>query len=325
MEVLVSQNESPDHALRRRGWAGAAAVVLGLWGAVAPGPAAAQDAMCVPATATAAIAASIPVLDWSENIGFDAQGDLWISRVLRNEVQRYDRAGNLTATVTVPTPGAIRLGPDNFLYVNSADIPNILLPTHRGAVIRFDPAAAVPTPEIFVAGLGVPNGAAFDTDGYLYVGDLLLGVVRVHPDGAIDTAWTARSPKNFDILGGVNGYGINGVAVVGDSVYAAVTVSATGRILRIPIDAAHPSVAIDLAPGVLSVPTLPDDLTSGADGMLYVVTATGQLVRVDPRTHSSCTVLSTEPMTAVAFIPGSDRELLVTTESGTVLRVRLNH
>ncbi|MEV6279962.1 hypothetical protein [Nocardia sp. NPDC051832] len=320
----MSQDESPDRPVRRR-WTAGVAVALGLWGATVPGPAGAQDLSCAPAIATTAIAASIPALDWSENIGFDAQGGLWISRTLRNEVQGYDRAGNLTTTVAVPAPGAIRLGRDNLLYVNSVDVPNLLPPGRGGAVLRFDPAVAAPTPEIFVSGLGVPNGAAFDSAGYLYVGDLLMGVVRVRPDGTVDSAWTARSPKNFDILGGVNGYGINGVAVVGDSVFAAVTVSATGRILRVPIDASHPPVAIDLAPGMLSGPMLPDDLVAGSDGMLYVVTATGQLVRVDPGTGSSCTVLSTMPMTAVAFTPESDQDLLATTEHGSVLRVRLTN
>ena len=141
------------------------------------------------------------------------------------------------------------------------------------------------------------------------------GVVRVRPDGSIDKDWTARA-KNV---------GVDGVAVVGRDVYVSILPSPTGRVLRIPIDnPSDQSVLADLTPAAVPVPAGPDDMAVGPDGSVYVATATGRLVRVDATSHQVCTVLTDEPMTSAAFVPGSDHDLMVGTESGNVLRVHLN-
>ncbi|MGF6886403.1 virginiamycin B lyase [Nocardia sp. GAS34] len=298
----------PRRRIRRRRIALSCATFLTLAAAGVAGPAIArsQPVSCPRATATTVVAAGIPYVDWAENLGYDAQGNLWVSRLYRNEVQRYDRAGRITATVTVPSPGAIRLGPDRLLYVVYGDNSTNLLPgVHDSGVVRFDPTAVAPRPETFVRGLTMANGAAFDAAGNLYVADTGSGVVRVRRDATIDTAWTAQTKV----------FGVNGLAVDGDSVYTTVYLTGQGRILRIPIAApsrSYPVAGLGLA----------DDLAVGPGGFLYVATTSGHLVRVDPGGHGTCTLLTAGPMAAVAT--DSRGDLMVATGRGDVLRVQLD-
>ncbi|MGK8509992.1 SMP-30/gluconolactonase/LRE family protein [Nocardia asiatica] len=297
---------------RRPGAFFLSAAALALTGVLAPGSGAAPPvAACDTATAVTAVAAA-PVLDWAENLGFDAQGNLWVSRLYRNEVQRYDAAGTLTATVAVEFPGAVRLGPDGLLYVVYGDAPvSVVRP---GGVLRFDPAAAVPKPEVFVSGLTMPNGATFDPSGNLYVATVS-GVVKVAPDGAVDAAWGAP----------LAGLAANGAAVHDGVLYVTANGGPLGRIVRIPLTAPvdHGTVT-DLSSGLPGLPDFADDLLADPTGILYVTTLTGQLIRVDPATAAVCAVLQTQPLTAVAAVPARPDQLIATTESGALLRVGLS-
>ncbi|WP_433711412.1 SMP-30/gluconolactonase/LRE family protein [Nocardia sp. CA-084685] len=267
-------------------------------------------AACASARATTAVPAGLPVLDWSENVGYDAQGNLWVSRLYRNEVQRYDSAGRLTATVPVEFPGAVRLGPDELLYVVFGDSPTSAV--RPGGVVRFDPND--PRPTVFASGFTMPNGAAFDAQGNLYVA-ASLGVIRIRPDGVVDADWTARA----------NYTGANGIVVRDNSIYLSMNGNPLGRIVRFPIDdPGRVAVVADLtvSPGV---PDFADDFIIDDAGVLCVTTLTGQLVRVDPGTNSACAVLTDQPMTSVVAVPGRSDELLAGTESGAILRIRLPH
>ncbi len=250
------------------------------------------------------------MLDWSENVGYDPGGNLWVSRLYRNEVQRYDSAGRLTASVPVESPGAIRLGPDGMLYVVSGNSPKTML--WPGGVVRFDPDD--PEPAVFASGFTWPNGAAFDAQGDLYVASTL-GVIRIRPDGTVDADWTARAKFT----------GANGIVVRDNSIYLSMNGNPLGRIVRFPIDDPG-SVAViadvTVAPGI---PDFVDDFVIDDAGVLYVTTLTGQLVRVDPGAHTACAVLTGEPMTSVVAVPGRSDELVAGTESGTILRIRLPH
>ncbi|MEC3956193.1 hypothetical protein VMT65_24360 [Nocardia sp. CDC153] len=282
--------------------------LVALAAAVATAPAQAQPPSCPAVTVSTIATAVIPFVDWAENLGFDAQGNLWVARLYRNEVQRYDSAGRVTATVAVPSPGAIRPGPDRLLYVVYGDNSMNFLPgAHDSGVVRFDPTADAPVPETFVRGLRMANGAGFDDTGNLYVADTGTGVVRVRPDGTVDTEWTAQTGQ----------FGVNGLAVQGDSVYTTVYLTPQGRLLRIPIDQpARSSTVIDTL--------LADDLTSGPGGFLYTATTLGTLVRVDPVTQATCTLMNRDALAAVAAVPDSDRDLVVATGRGDILRVHLD-
>lgn len=299
--------------LRRRGVFLLSAAALALTGVLTPIAGAAPPiAACDPAGAVTAVAARVPVLDWAENLGYDAQGNLWVSRLYRNEVQRYDAAGTLTATVPVEFPGAVRLGPDGLLYVVYGDAPvSVVRP---GGVVRFDPAAAVPRPEVFVSGLTMPNGAAFDPSGNLYVASIS-GVVKVRPDASVDTAWGAPSA----------GLAANGAVVHDGVLYLTANGGPLGRVVRVPLDApAYRSTVADLSAQLAGLPDFADDLLADPSGILYVTTLTGQLVRVDPATGATCAVLNGQPLTAVAAVPGRPGELIASTESGALLRITLS-
>ncbi|WP_157124743.1 SMP-30/gluconolactonase/LRE family protein [Nocardia pseudovaccinii] len=267
-------------------------------------------AACAQAQAATAVPAGLPVLDWSENVGYDAKGNLWVSRLYRNEVQRYDSAGRLTATVPVEFPGAIRLGPDGLLYVVFGVSPTSVV--RPGGVLRFDPND--PRPAVFASGFTMPNGAAFDARGNLYVASSL-GVIRIRPDGGVDADWTARAKYT----------GANGIAVRDSSIYLSANGNPLGRIVRFPIDDPdRVAVIADLtvSPGI---PDFADDFVIDDAGVLYVTTLTGQLVRVDASANTACAVLTGEPMTSVVAVPGRSDELIAGTESGSILRIRLPH
>ncbi|MFI6774986.1 SMP-30/gluconolactonase/LRE family protein [Nocardia sp. NPDC050412] len=294
-----------------RVWA-VAALALSCAGIGAPSAIAESEqgavAVCASAQAATAVPAGLPVLDWSENVGYDAQGNLWVSRLYRNEVQRYDNAGRLTATVPVEFPGAIRLGPDGLLYVVFGDSPTSVL--RPGGVVRFDPND--PRPAVFASGFTMPNGAAFDALGNLYVASSL-GVIRIRPDGGVDADWTAWAKYT----------GANGIVVRDNSIYLSMNGNTLGRIVRFPIDdPGRVTVLADLtvSPGI---PDFADDFVIDDAGVLYVTTLTGQLIRVDPGTNTACAVLTGEPMTSVVAVPGRSDELLAGTESGAILRIRL--
>lgn len=294
-----------------------ASVVLGLQpttAAAAPG--------CAHVTVTEVVPSSTPT-GWSENVGYDADGNLWVSRILENVVERRDQRGRVTARVRVESPGAVRLGPDGLLYIASGDSPVNMLPGSPlvGKVLRIDPRLPSAPASVFARGLGMPNGLAVDRTGDVYVSDGRLGVVRIRPDGSIDRAWSAAAPKNLTLSATINGTGINGAVIVGRDLHVTLTMSATGRVLRVPLaDPAASSVAADLTtplPGVL------DDLTAVGPGQLAVSSTTGQVHLVDLGTDRICTTNVGQPVTALAVIPGSTGRLVAGTESGALLTLSI--
>jgi virginiamycin B lyase len=294
----------------RPSWPIAALIAIACGAVGGPSAAAEPIAACGRAQSATAVPAGIPILDWSENVGYDVQGNLWVSRLYRNEVQRYDSAGTLTGRVHVEFPGAVRRGPDGLLYVVYGDSPTSVI--SPGGVVRFDPTAADPKPEPFATGFTMPNGAAFDSAGNLYVAGMS-GVIRIRPDTTVDSDWTARASKT----------GANGIVVRDRSIYLTANGNPLGRVLRMSIDdPAAQTVVADLSSTLPGIPDFADDLVD-RDGILYVTTISGQLVRIDPDRNTACAVLTAQPMTSVVAVPGHTDELLAGTESGAILRIRL--
>ncbi|WP_040808434.1 SMP-30/gluconolactonase/LRE family protein [Nocardia concava] len=293
----------------------AAGAALGLAaGLLHAGTAAAEPGSCAPARSEVMSAAETPDIDWAEGLGYDAHGELWVTRVRRNEVQRYDATGRITARVAVPSPGAIKLGPDGRMYVTYGNSLSNLRPgSSGGGVVRIDPDAAEPTAEPFADGLGMANGLAFDARGELYVADTSAGIIHIRSDDTVDREWSSLAGN----------FGADGLVSDGDALYVTLYLSPTGRVLRVPIaDPAHPTVVADLG-DTIGFPSLPDDLASAGEGVFYDASTTGHLVRITSAAHTACTVLSGGGMTAVAVPPGSEHDLLVATTRGDLLRVYL--
>lgn len=280
-----------------------------------------------------AVAASCPVysaqtwlpspgLDgWAENL-LVADGSVWISRTLRNVIERYDDSGRLRASTVVNAPGSIRQGPDGMVYVASGDSTVNMIPgaPRTGAVVRLDPHAAQPIAQVFAPGLGMPNGLVVEPDGTVFVADGVLGLLRLRADGSIDTQWSARAPQNLAPTPVIDGTGMNGLVAVGDDLFLTMTMSSTGRVLQVPID--NPAATGSAADLTAPVPAILDDLAAVDSTTLAVASAAGQVHFVDLRGHRVCSSSVGYPLTALAIVRDRPGELLATSETGQVITLR---
>jgi len=276
--------------------------------------------------------AGVPGVDWREQMAFDGHGGMWVSPIHSNVVERYNPSGVLVGTAPVAGPGGLMRGADGLIYAN----------TQGGAagtgVVRFNPTQAQPVPTVFVSGLPGINALAFDGAGNLYESteDQPPSVLKIRPDGSRDTAWEQAATV----------YGANGLAVIGSSLFAAISFDQRSPIELIPL--AHPAAHrtfTELSFGALSrqpavyqpdpdAPLIPkglDDMTVGPDRQLYVVGfASGELLRVDPSTGQACLVASglvTPTAVQFAYKFGSfdpHRDLFITEATGRIVHLHLN-
>lgn len=248
--------------------------------------------------------------DWYENLEFD-RGRIWLSNASANRLEAYSPAGDLLATVPLTLPGAIRRGPDGWLYANFGN--NGSSHANPSGVVRFHPAR--PEPVVYASGdvFGSANGADFDAAGNLYVSDPFSGLIKIRPGGQVDPAWRADPPFP------------NGVAVLGGHLYTTLVLDPRSSVVRVPL--ARPQsfkTLTELSPS--GEGKMPDDLTVGPDHRLYVTTyGSSELFRVD-LAGRACVLLSgldkpTSARSAQSF--GRHGDLYVTQASGSVLRIRL--
>jgi sugar lactone lactonase YvrE len=266
---------------------------------------------------------AIRLVGWADNVVFDGQGGMWVSRVIGNAVQRYDASGQVTKVVELEGPAGMAMGPDGKLYVNQD-----LIGVSAARVVRFDPTAETPELETFATGLPGANGLAADGEGNLYVGivgPMTIGqspsLVKILPDGTIDQAWSALA--DFP--------NANGIAVHGDTLFVNRWVDRNSPIERVPLDdpASH-SKLVQLTPEQPLVPKVLDDLTIGPDGRIYTVAyATGELLRVHPRTGRACVVADGFVTPTSVHAPEAfgdfdpERHMFVTESTGRIQLVEL--
>ncbi|MEP9390960.1 hypothetical protein ABLE94_01700 [Gordonia sp. VNK1] len=274
-----------------------------------------------PTVSTTAVIDSPGLDGWAENLVVTDDGSLWVSRSFRNVVERYDASGRRTASVSLNAPGSVRQGQDGQLYVAAGDSPTGMLPgaPRTGTVVRYDPRAPQPVPQVFARGLGMPNGLAVGADGAVYVADGALGLLRLRPDGQVDEAWSRTAPQNLSPSTTVNGSGINGVTFLGDDLYVTMTVSATGRVLRVPVD--DPAATVTAADLTAPAPGFLDDLVAIDDSTLAVASTTGQVHLVNIDTGQACSITVGVPVTALATDPAHPGTLLAASETGQIIRL----
>jgi sugar lactone lactonase YvrE len=261
---------------------------------------------------------------WTENLGFDGHGGMWVSELFLGRVVRYDAGAQPGRSIAISTPGAVELGPDGLMYANYGDSSAGAVESGQAGVVRFDPTATSPIPSTFVSGLQMANGAAFDRAGNLYVSNSIGNdIVKVLPDGTID-------PSFAQATAGLSG--ANGLVVTGGYLYVTLTSDQYSSVVRVPLNdpATHTTIVrLSMTPTTSAVPKGLDDLALGADGNLYIASAMGQLLRVDPRRRTACLLYSGPPLTSARFATGfppfdARSDLFLTSETGEIIHVHLS-
>ncbi|WP_314037022.1 SMP-30/gluconolactonase/LRE family protein [Dietzia sp. CH92] len=257
--------------------------------------------------------APVPVVGWTENLAFDADGRLWVSTTFLNRVDAYDPDGRVVASVAVRAPGGIALGPDGRMHVAAGT--GYL--ADRSDVVTFDPAAERPEARIEARLDARMNGLVVDAAGNRYLTSLdVPALTRVTAAGEVDDDWTRRA-----------GIGVsNGIAIEGDTAY--VTQSTTRTVvLKVPLDRPEATTTREL--------TTPPEIARGLDDLavtpqaLYVTSwTTGEVFRVDRGTGDACVLVGGIPRaTAVVVADGFGEfgpdDLLVTSLHGPIRHVRL--
>ncbi len=239
---------------------------------------------------------------WLEDLAFDGRGSITISAISQGRLLKLTRGGELsTLLAPVVAPGGeIRRG--HLLYFNSGDTVPIA-PT--GTVDRLDLRTGRHV--TWTRGLTMPNGLAVLPDGDAIVTSVATNLTRV----------PARDPGhprfNWAAVDDTNGIAVDSS---GRWLYVDRTLSSDGEVDRILIS--HPGRVKVV--GHLGAGVQPDDMTVDRQGMLYVAGfGTGKIYRLDPRTGSSCVIVSglMQPTSAKFGGPGwPSGDLFVTDASG---------
>ncbi len=242
---------------------------------------------------------------WLENLEFDGRGSITISAATQGRILRLSQQRRLSTLVTpVSGPGGQRrIG--RYLYFNTGDSVPV---TPNGTIERFDLRTG--RRSTWARGLTMPNGLVFLPNGDAVVS-------RDVGTGTGLTRVPARDPKHPQIEW-AKVDDTNGLAVdpAGKWLYADRTFSSDGEVDRISIsDPRRVQVVGRLGAGVA-----PDDMTVDRSGNLYIAGfGSGEIYRLDPRTHSSCAIATglTQPTSPKFGGSGwNARDIYVTDASG---------
>ena len=275
--------------------------------------AAAACALVVPLQATAgpisqdACAGSATVSVWRtlgsdvlENLLF-ADGGMFVSDGTEGAIVRLDsQTADPKIVIEGASPGGLVEAPDGSIYAGFGNsLVNSFTRNGQAKVVRFDPADPIASLEPVVQGINMANGLTFLPDGDLAVSnDGDYGLLRVDV-----TSKVVRELAHV--------WGTNGLTVVGNDLFAAITFDQRSPIARIPLLSTNPTPdhsiqlsygAVSLEPAVHASAREPgsaplvgvkglDDMTRDEAGLLYVVAnGTGELLRVDPSTGQACLI-----------------------------------
>jgi sugar lactone lactonase YvrE len=282
--------------------AAAVAVALAL-------PAAAPTAAPRPACAPWKLRTLASGQGWLENLAFDGRGGITVSALSQNRLLRVSRRLRVTTLLDgVNTPGAqVRVG--RYLFFNTGDSVS---PDPVGTIDRLNLKTGRRI--TWARGLIAPNGLALLPNGDAVVS-------RTSGPGLTRVRARDRAHPQFDW---VTLQSTNGLALTPSrrALYVARTLSPDGEIDRVRIAAPHRVRPVaHLGAGVL-----PDDLTVGADGSLYVAGfGSGSIYRVNPATGRFCAIASglSQPTSARFGGPGwNPRRLYVTDAGGHLSELR---
>jgi hypothetical protein len=258
--------------------------------------------------------------EFFESIGFDDQGNMYLSLATTGEIRKVASDGTQTTLAMLPSGefnlrtfegilATLVIDPEGFLYaaVGASD------PKNKG-VWQVAPDgksrlwAQLP-PDAF------PNGITLDKQGDLFVADSGLDLVwRIPHDTRKAERWIVH-----DLLGaGGNKFlpGPNGLKFWKSDLYVAVT--NTRNVVRIPVgpdgSAGEPSIYVEGIPA--------DDFAFDAEGNVYLTTHFfNTIIRVTPEGDRAIIVTADQGVvgpTAVAFgsVPGEEDKLFVITDGG---------
>ena len=285
-------------------------------------------ACCVASSLTAVAHASARQCRWSvspvtsglgslENLAFDGSGGMLLSRTVdgAGQIYRMTADGRGSAlTGSVDSPGGIVVDGGTAYFTTGNNFVSALTGRTDGTISALDLSThAIRT---VATGLSGPNGLVRLPDGGFIVSrnlGLTPGLTRVGADGGAQTRFAPQ-------LKFTNGLGFDRRR---NAVVTSVDLSLITGVALIDLDDPSRIQRIDL--NLIRTNQFPDDLTIDNDGVIYLATDGGSIVRVDPTTGASCTVASFQLLsTSVRFGsgPGWDpASLYVTALDGSVKRL----
>jgi sugar lactone lactonase YvrE len=251
-----------------------------------------------------------------ENLAFDGSGGMLLSRTVNGAGQIYRMTADGTGATLVAgvnAPGGIVVDGTTAYFTTGNNLLSALTGRSDGTISALD--LSTNSVRTVATGLTAPNGLARLPDGGFVVSRNLgipPGLTRVQVDGTsqrfapslLFTNGLAYDPRRNAVIASVDFSLTTGLAL---------------------IDLADPSKIRRIDLNLIRTNQFPDDLTVGEDGLIYLATDGGSIVRVDPSARTSCVVASFQLLSTSARFghgPGWDpRSLYVTALDGSVRRL----
>ena len=252
-----------------------------------------------------------------ENLGFDGTGRMLLSRTDDRAGQLYRMTpdgGGTTLAADIDSPGGIAVEGGTAYFTTGNSFGAGALGRKTGTIEAIDLATG--STRTVASGLTMPNGMARLPDGRFVVSrnlGLRTGLTMVSADGSstVPFAPTVNTTNGVAYDAGRNAV-VTSVDLSPVATLALIDLSDPRRVTRINL-------------GLFGLLGFPDDLTIGADDMIYLAMDGGSVVRVDPANKTACVLASKMPgTTSVRFGagPGWDPAALYATSlSGSVTKL----